>query len=644
MTDTFSIDNVTWVLTDEDLNHLLVAIDMATEVVLDLETTGLYEYATQPYPARIVLASFTLPTHQGEPTTWLIPLSHPDSPWSGKWRRTLRAIALAITDAALPIIGHNVKFDLRWIRAHAGVNLADLITWDTQVSSHLLDENRSTRLKDIAPATFPGLDRWDDFDLTRAGAAEHTPMFDLGAYAARDTYWTWRLSVLHRDQLTVLDDPQTAHEIEHARLGKLARWCAMPTTATLSSIEQRGIRLDPDWAHQTAETNHNRLTELTTTLAERYPTEGEPVFTPTAHWFRTWAQHAVDAGDLVIAELTPTGKARWSKGVLTRQARNGSTTAEQLLELRTLQKRNEYLYSWLGYLTPHDTIHTTYHDGSVVTGRLSSSSPNMQQVTAALKPAFVPSDGYVFADLDYSQIELRVAAFISRCQPMLEAFRRGDDLHTLLAAAITGKHPDQVTPDERQKGKSANFGLLYMMSAYGFREYAETVYGVTLTNAEAVQVHNTFFTTWDGIGNWHARAMNRAHQTGQVVSPIGRIRRLPDIHDTNDDRVAYAERGAVNSPVQGFASDLMQIASASIEGTLPDTDPVHDAHIVATVHDSILVEVPEDLWQGTVDECIDRMLNLDDVLKRMDCTLDVPLEVTAKIGTRWGQADLGTIP
>jgi len=654
--DDFDPQTVTWVLNRQDLDHLIEAIGMADEVVCDLETTGLDEHAVAGgktnggYPARIVLAAFTLPTNvtrEGTPTTWVLPLSHPASPWIGRWRRITREVMLAVRDNNKPLLNANVKFDCRWIKAHAGVDLSRQIVWDTMISSHLLDENHSTRLKTRAAHTF-GIPPWDDFDLSAPGAAERVPLGDLGMYAARDTYWTWRLAELHREQMFLAPDldegPVGADEVEDARLGRLATWCAIPTTATLTAIEQRGMCLDTDWVHTQLGEHKAAVKRLTGELVQRYELSGEPSFAPTSLWFAEWTRRAVKAGDLRIAEMTPTGKPRWSKGVLVRQARRGSDVALDLLALRGHTKKVEYLRSWLGYVSPEGLIHATYNAGRVVTGRLSADSPNMQQVTAELKPAFVPSPGHVFVDLDYSQIELRVAAFISRCVPMLDAFRRGDDLHRLLAQQITGKaNPADVNAGERQAGKSANFGLLYGMSAYGFQMYAETVYGVSFTEAEAVKIRATFFSTWEGILDWHLRCVRLVHRDGQMISPIGRVRRLPSIWDGNAKVVSYAERSAINSPVQGFASDLMQMAAASIEGTLPGVQPVKDARIVATVHDDIVVEVPEDDWESRARACQHRMLTIGDHLVRLDCKLDVPLAVEAKVGTRWGLSDVGVL-
>ena len=659
--DTFDPSRVTWVLSDGALSSLDAAIAAATEVVLDLETTGLDEWAVRGGPtnggvaARIVLASLTLPA-AGDTTqtdTWVVPLSHPDSPFVGRWRAVLTHLAETILRLNKPLTNQHVKFDAKWVQALTGVNLSRNIFWCTQVGSHLLDETTSTSLKDRAPATF-GVRRWDDFDLTYPGAAEDVPLFDLGLYAARDTYWTWRLARLQRSVMFLDDEeaePYTGEEVTDARLGRLSLWCAMPMVATLTAVEQRGFTLDLDWVEREMAERLEAIQNLGEGLARRYeghpnnPNPAEASWAPTSNWFRAWSELAVEQGDLTVAEETPTGNPRWSKSVLVRQERRGSSVAADLLALRGHIKRAEYLASWAQHAAPDGRIHTTYWAGRVVTGRLSSEGPNMQQVTAVLKPAFVPRrPGLLIAELDYSQIELRVAAMISGCEPMLDGVPSGRGPAPAAGAQrITGKDPADVTPQERQAGKSANFGLLYGMSPNGFREYAETVYGVSFTEEESLAVHQTYFDTWVGLREWHVAAITRAHQRGEVVSPIGRVRRLPGINDDGPLQ-GYAERAAINAPVQGYASDLMQMAAASIEGTLPGSEQVRGARIVATVHDSIVVEVPADGYEAVVAECAGRMIHgLEVPLARMGAGLTVPLTVSVKIGTRWGLSDVAVI-
>ncbi|MBF1139938.1 MAG: HNH endonuclease [Thermobifida sp.] len=271
-----------------------------------------------------------------------------------------------------------------------------------------------------------------------------------------------------------------------------------------------------------------------------------------------------------------------------------------------------------------------------------NSNPNVQQISSRLKPAFIPRPGYVLLDLDYSQVELRVAAFISRSAPMIEAFQRGDDLHRLLAAKMANKAPEDVTPLERKRAKAGNFGLLYGMSPGGFQTYAATAYDVAMTLDEAQAVHAAFFEMWDGMRQWHERAKRRAYERGYVTSPIGRTQWLSDLYSKSAFKASHAERNALNSPVQGFGSDLMQMAAASIMGTLPGypLPRVEGAHVVATVHDEICIEAPEDRWQEILVECKRRMEDVNTFLRPLDCQMDVPIVAGPSAGTRWGVHDL----
>lgn len=660
--DDFDPGSVTWVNEPADLGHLLAAIEQAALCVIDLETTGLNEHSVRGgqtnggVAAKIALASLTLPESYTDkrPTTWVVPLFHPQSPFQGTWRAVLQDIVLALVEHETDLINQNMKFDARWIYRHTRVDLSHLIKWDTRVSSFLLDETESTKLKERAPATF-NVPRWDDFDLTYPGAALDVPLFDLGLYAARDTYWTWRLAELHLDTMWATSDgePLTPDEVENARLGQLARTVAMPSVAALTAVEQRGIELDVEWTRDRLAANQTAERELFEHLSGMYAVDhpGPPSFAPTSHYFAAWTEAAIEKRHLRVVATTKTGKAQWTKEVLGRLIRGGSEVAAKLLEYRKLVKQNEYLTSWLQLVTENGRIHTTYNAGVVVTGRLSSSSPNMQQVTKALRPAFVPSLGCVIADFDLSQIELRVAAFLSRSEPMMKAFRDGLDLHSMLAANITGKPIGEVTPEERQKGKSANFGLLFDMGPGGFQIYAENAYGVVMTYAEAEQVHQAFFNTWTGLREWQNSLRKRARQTGQVTSPLGRVRRIPDMFSDNDAEVAAGERVAINSPVQGMASDIMQIALGLIEGVIPRPGGDHEdqlplarrgVHVVGTVHDSLVAELPANDWEPLARRVM-KLITEDTVavMKGLHVDFDVPLAVDATVGTRWGMGDIG---
>jgi DNA polymerase I-like protein with 3'-5' exonuclease and polymerase domains len=660
--DTFDPEMVSWVFTDEDLGHCLEAIRSACEGEFDLETTGLFEHAqaggrlNAGIPARIVLGSLTLPMSDTDtdPTTFVLPLSHPDSMWQGQWRRVLSRVAQEMLDCRLPLINQNVKFDARWIYAHTGVDLSPLIVWDNQMSNQLMDETRSARLKDRVPFEF-GIEAWDDFPLDKPGAAELVPMMDLGLYAARDTYWTWKQARAHRVRMFLMGEdgdppehPESPDEVEDARLGRLATWSVMPSVAAIAKVEETGMLLDVPWVHARLEENQGPIDVAREFLIDRYePPEGtgDPSFAATSHWFRAWAEKAVAAGDLHVASYTAHGNAQWTKGVLLRQARRGSEVAVALLTMRKLMKQNEFLNSWLGYVTPWDTIHSSVNIGKAATGRTSSSDPNQQNITEELRRAFIPRPGYVFADFDLSQIELRAAAFCSRSEPMMQAYREGKDLHAMLAAEVNGVAEDSVSKEQRTHAKPGNFGLLYGMGAAGLMNYAESAYDVVMSFEEAQRLHSAFFTTWDGIGQWHQKIIARAHQTGQVVSPVGRVRRVPDIFSGDDYYVSSAERQVINSPIQGLASDILLTSLALVGGTVPGYFPAHGGgRIVGTVHDSMMVELPEDRWEASARQILWTMTEgVLAVLEKMGCYFDVPLAAEVKVGTRWGLSDIGSL-
>ena len=661
---------ITWVWGKEDLKNLVRAIHASQKVVMDLETTGLDEYAEAGgdtnggYPARIVLASLTLPdaeravagaynwrTLDGEqPMTYLVPLSHPASPLLGAWRKVMAIIGREINRSGKPLVNANIKFDARWVFAQAGVDLSDRIEWDTTVSSQLVDTEARTRLKIRAARDF-GIEEWDDFDLSTPGAAESVDLIQLGEYAARDTYYTWKIEEEHREQmfLTGDEEPFDSDDIQMARLGKVATYVSMPTVKTLTKVEQRGFLLDVDWVHAKIEEMDALRLKACEDILDLYGTAPAPApakdgvtTAATSKWFQGFVAQAIEAGDLRVTARTDSGNAQWNKAVLIAQQRQGSPAADALLRHRDATKTLEFLRSWLELRDPNNVIHATYNVGFVKTGRLSSSNPNVQQISARLKPAFIPRPGHVLLDLDYSQVELRVAAFISRSQPMIEAFQRGDDLHRLLAAKIAGKAPEDVTSLERKRAKAGNFGLLYGMSPGGFQSYAATAYDVSLTLAEAQAVHSAFFEMWDGMRQWHERSKRRAYERGYVTSPIGRTQWLSDLYSKSSFKASHAERNALNSPVQGFGSDLMQMAAASIMGTLPGypLPKVEGAHVVATVHDEICIEVPEDRWQEILVECKRRMEDVNTFLRPLDCQMDVPIVAGPSAGTRWGVHDL----
>lgn len=648
--DTFNTQDVKWIQNKKDLKSFFQVMKKGQVVAFDLETTGLDEHAVRGgksnggYPARVVLLSATTIVSAGDnPTTWLLMLSHPQSVWLGQWRKVLRAWANRVKSQGVKLIAHNAQFDARWVYAHTGVDISRNLVWDTLISSSLLDETSSTRLKEQASTLF-NIPAWDDFSLKTPGAAEHVDWQQLGYYAARDTYWTWKLFEYHYGVFHPKEIGSQL-EVEDQALGVLYKHVGVPAMRTLTQLQQNGIKLDLKKVKEKIEELTPLIKELSEELTYLYGNLGDfsPSLAPTSKWFKAWTLKAIEAGDLRVVAMTEKGSNKWDKDTLNKLARSGFSVAEKLLNLRDMVKQVEFLNSWLAKTSSEGKIHATYKANGTVTGRLSSTDPNMQQVNRRLKQMFIPSEGNVFCEMDYSQVELRVAAHIAQCQPMIDAFKGGQDLHRLFASKLTGKAFDEVTSEERQKAKAANFGLLYGMGAEGFQGYAEATYGVSISLEESHELRKAFFDTWEGIAEWHDRARQEVIKQGYAVSPLGRIRRVADkVFSSNPGLVSQGVRQATNFSVQGMASDIMMLAASAISGNIKGIEPVSDARLVATVHDSVEIELPKESWKATALKCkeLAETAPISEMLSKFYLEFSVPLVADLTIGTAWGLSDI----
>lgn len=632
----FQPTDVRHVLQPTELHSLITALETHVGLcILDLETTGLREHWRF---ARVVTASLTLPVlaengdEIGYPLTYVVGLSHPDAPMHTEWRKQLTKLASAIQKSKLGLVGHNIRFDVRWITATTGIDLTNQIVGDTGMTSHLLNENITASLKPRAMATF-GLDSWMDFDWADIEKqqrkdpryphcpllAERVEYFTMAMYNARDTYWTWRLYQNHTIQMGLTEDSKDrlledgdTDSLNDLRLGQYYKRVSMNAVRTITRLEQFGMQLDVEWCR-------NRMIELREIMDLSYTellfdggmpdVEHEVSFAPTSLWFRAWSEMMVDEGKLRVIGITPGGNPAWGKAILNRLARDPQFyIAQILLDWRRANTELQFITSWLELVDTENRIHSTYNYYRVITGRLSSQDPNMQQVPKSAKKAFCAAPGYALVRADYSQIELRVAAHQAPCEPMIEAFKQGKDLHRVMAAIMAGCAEEDVTPDQRQGAKAGNFGFLFGMQAHKFVTYADDTYGVVFTHEEAEAVRTAFFETWTGMQEWHNRMIAASYNEGFVKSPLGRLRRNPD------------PLQAINSPVQGMASDMMTLAAGIIMRTYPQVRPV------ALVHDAIYCEVPIELAEQLatgIKHAMEFLVLAE--LKKLGCDFRVPL-------------------
>lgn len=630
------------VMDKEGLRKLTKYLQAAEVVAYDVETNKFEEFHTDSV---MVTLSLTMDGARFKnPATFVVPLYHPESPFRKQWRKVLSILNPHISDIKKQI-AHNGKFDDRWLNQF-GVDTA--CTFDTMLAAHLLDENRSKGLKSLARTTL-GVPAWDidtksllNEDLDR-----------VLHYNAHDTYYTYGLYKDFRAKL--LDQP---------RLARLFQKLMMPASRDLTKAEMRGIWTDREKLVTNAKIAYETLDEIEQRLLEYVPEE-IPADLPTNK--RT--------GDQV--NFNPSNFARWwlfdylglpvlARGKKKDDGRPGdpSMAEDVMLELRGKHpvvdimlervKWQKYCSSffdpYLEQLNEDDRIHTTYKLHGTVTGRLSSGKGDEEKVTSKVQRRGVnlqqvPRDpfvrsifgappGWTFVEADFSQIELRVVAFLSRDPRMVRIYQTGQDIHTITAASTLGIPLSQVGKEERKKAKAVNFGFVYGMGWRKFIHTAFTKYDLNFTDFEAQEIRKAFFTEYSALPKWHAKQRRLAHKYKRVVSPIGRIRHLPDIDSSDRGVMAEAERQAINSPVQSFASDLTQLSMIAINEKFRELG--YESYVIGTVHDSLLFEVRNDIVAPTLPIIKDTMENLP--LKRLfGIEVDVPIIADISVGRNWGE-------
>jgi DNA polymerase I-like protein with 3'-5' exonuclease and polymerase domains len=352
-------------------------------------------------------------------------------------------------------------------------------------------------------------------------------------------------------------------------------------------------------------------------------------------------------GDLGLnpVKKTKTGNDSTDEHVLL-TLRDDHPVVPLLLRYRTVDMKylRTYLTKWEEWRDSRSRIHTNYKLYGTVTNRLSSEKPNLQQVPreSTLRTCFGAPVGWHFLEADYAQIELRIAAMLSGDPTLLRIFHTGGDPHLATAAEIAGLTPDEVKASDatgktehRKRAKPVNFGFLYGMGEGKFIDYAFDNYGVTVTEQEAHDYRERYFRLYSRLLAWHDRQRRLANRYGRVVSPLGRVRHLPDVFSSDPKVRAEAERQAINSPVQVTASDLMLLSLVRLVNEFRPSV----ARVVGTVHDSLLFEIKD----GYVDEHAARIREvmeretIREVRKKFGADITVPIEVDFKIGQYWGQ-------
>ncbi|MFW6136107.1 MAG: DNA polymerase I [Chloroflexota bacterium] len=595
------------IITDEAALHRLVArLEGAVALTIDTETT-----AVDPMQARLVGISLTDAAERG----MYVPIEAPPGDPRLPLETVLEALDPLLTRTDLPKQGHNIKYDLIVLQ-QAGSAIEPL-AFDTMIAEWLLDPgSMNLGLKDLAWTRLH--ERMTPItDLIGTGSdqlsMERVPVSRVAPYACADVDMTHRLRPLQEP------------ELKEKALWSLFTDIEMPLVPVLAAMERTGIRFDVEQLEQMSQELATRLREIENQIYERvgYPFNVNSTQQLSDALFKT-----LDLPSQGVRR-TKSGHYSTAAGVLER-LQGDDPVVDLILEHRTLSKLKSTYVDALPRMVNADTgrLHTSYNQTGTVTGRISSSDPNLQNIPIRteigrhVRRAFVADEGWKLIAADYSQVELRVMAHVSGDEGLLAAFARGEDIHASTAAAILGVPLEGVTPDQRRLAKTVNFGLSYGQTAYGLAQ------ATGLTQPEAEDFIETYFERFPRVREYIERTKALAARQGYVETLMGRRRYFPELQP-GSKASHYArqasERMAINAPIQGTAADIIKIAMIRLHEAFQERGL--RARMILQVHDELIVEAPDDEVLGTAKLMRQIMENA--------FQLDAPLKVDLKTGQNW---------
>ena len=473
-------------------------------------------------------------------------------------------------------VGQNLKYDLT-VLSHYGVEVKGEL-FDTMLAHYVVEPEQRHNM-DYLAETLLHYRTIHIEELIGTGRNQKNmrdlPPADICDYACEDADVTLRLYPLLREKMVESDVTSVFSQIE------------MPLLPVLARMEQNGVRLDTETLRQTGDDFRARLHAL----------EGE-VYTLAGHEFTITSPKQV--GTVLFEELkisdkarkTKTGQYSTSEEVL-ESLHDKHPIVEKILAHRALKKLLSTYVDALPKLINARTgrVHTSFNQAVTATGRLSSSNPNLQNIPVRgedgreIRKAFVPDDGCTFFSADYSQIELRIMAHLSGDEHMIADFNAGHDIHAATAARIFHKPIEEVSRDERRKAKTANFGIIYGISAFGLSER------LSIPRGEAKELIDSYFETYPKVKEYMNACIDRAKERGYILTEFKRRRYLPDINSRNATVRGYAERNAVNAPIQGTAADIIKVAMIAIDRRLREEQL--QTKMILQVHDELNFSVPQ---------------------------------------------------
>ena len=598
------------VLDEAALGRWLETLAQSALFAFDTETTSL-DYLQ----ARIVGVSFCVEPGRAA----YVPLGHD---YVGAPEQLDRDVVLArlkpLLEAERPAkVGHHLKYDAHVLANH-GIALGGM-AYDTMLESYVWNSVATRHDMDSAAERYLGLKTITYEEVAGKGAKQipfsQVSIETASTYAAEDADVTLRL---HRTLWPAIE--------REPLLGRLYKDFEQPLVPVLLRMERRGVLIDREMLRRQGVELAKRAEELKTAAHAEAGTEFN-VDSP-----KQLQQILYEKMNLPVLRKTPTGQPSTAEDVL-EQLAESFTLPQLILDYRSIAKlRSTYADKLPTQVNP-DTgrVHTSYHQAVAQTGRLSSTDPNLQNIPIRtpegrrIRQAFIAPPGYVLLAADYSQIELRIMAHLSGDASLIAAFEADRDVHQATAAEVFGVPLSEVSTDQRRSAKAINFGLIYGMSAFGLARQ------LGIGRNEAQQYVDLYFERYPGVKAYMDRTREGARETGYVETVFGRRLYLPEIRSRNRALQQYAERSAINAPMQGTAADLIKLAMIAVDRWCEE-EGRDDARLIMQVHDELVLEART----AVVDRVAEAVRGCMVAAGRG--ALRVPLKVDVGRGMNWDEA------
>ena len=576
---------------------------------IDTETTDL-----NPLNADLVCVSVAW--KPGE--AYCVPMQLPDGPQPDDAAYVLKGLQPILENPAILKCGQNIKYDMLVLSRH-GIELQG-VEFDTMVASYVVNPSGRQHNLDVLALEYLQIKKIPITDLIGTGKAQRNmrdvPIEDVARYACEDAEVTWRL----RDLL-------------EAKLKETATWdlfqrVEVPLITVLKDMEQAGVCLDVPLLRQMS---HEMDRQLLTLTQEIHALAGE-----------VFNINSTQQLGRILFEKLEIQKAQGIKRV--RKTKTGYSTdvaaleqfkehplVRKMLEYRQLAKlKSTYVDALPQLVNPHTgRVHTSYNQTVAATGRLSSSDPNLQNIPARtelgreIRKAFIAeTETHCLLSADYSQIELRILAHLSQDATLIESFRLGEDVHRRTASRIFGVAPEEVTPVQRARAKTINFGVIYGMGPMRLAREIE------ISLEEAKRFIEAYFATYPGVHRYTVESVTKARERGYAMTLLGRRRYLPELFSDNQGMRVAAEYMAVNTPVQGSSADLIKVAMINIHQRLRREQL--GARMLLQVHDELVFEVP------LTELAVVKPLVVEEMERAIQ--LDVPIKADVGAGRNWFEA------